>query len=185
MTISRHNCRLIAVVALCSVMAFALPRAGHSAELSALPDAQAFVLDLPDLDGQSRSLDEFAGRVVLVNFWASWCTPCVREMPSIMRLGQSFSDRPFTVIGVNVAESERRAAAAAQRMDLDFAVWLDRDGDAFAALGGYVLPTTYVIDAAGKARYAVKGPLEWDGPEVIDAIERLLRETPGPTLAGE
>ena len=185
MIIHRRDKSFIAIAAVCWLMLGALPHSVHAGELSALPDAPTFALDLPDLDRRERSLDEFSGRVVLVNFWASWCTPCVREMPSIMRLGQAFRDQPFTVIGVNVAEGQRRVAAAARRLDLDFTVLLDGDGEAFAAWGGNVLPTSFVLDRTGRARYIALGPLEWDDQEVIEVIERLLQEPPAPTLAGE
>ena len=185
MSIHRTTDSLIVLALACCLMVCTSPNLVQAGELSALPEGRVFALDLPDLDRRQRSLDEFAGKVVLVNFWASWCTPCVREMPSIMRLGQAFSDQPFTVIGVNVAEGQRRVAAAARRLDLDFTVLLDGDGEAFAAWGGNVLPTSFVLDRTGRARYIALGPLEWDDQEVIEVIERLLQEPPAPTLAGE
>ena len=185
MSIHRIADRFIAMAVVCCLMIGTVPHPVRAGDLSELPEAKTFALDLPDLDRRQRSLDEFAGSVVLVNFWASWCTPCVREMPSINRLAQVFDDRSFAVIGVNVAEGERRVAAAARRLDLDFTVLLDRDGDAFAAWGGNVLPTSYLLDRAGRVRYVALGPLEWDDQDVVEVVERLLKESPGPTLAGE
>lgn len=153
--------------------------------LTALRERPTLRLDLPDLERRPRSLDEFSGQVVLVNFWASWCTPCVTEMPSIRRLERALRDEAFAVIGVNVAEGERRAAAATKRLDLDFLVLLDTEGEAFAAWQGQVLPTSYLLDRRGQARYIALGPLEWDDREVQETVRRLLEESSGRALASE
>jgi thiol-disulfide isomerase/thioredoxin len=176
---------LIAVPLACCMAAALLPRTTLAGDLSEQPDRPPMSVVLPDLEGRLRSLDEFAGKVVLVNFWASWCTPCVLEMPSILRLKQALPIRSFAVVGVNVAEGERRARAAARRLDLDFTILVDRDGEVFAGLGGRVLPTTYLLDHGGRIRYAAVGPLEWDDEEVIETVRRLIRESPRPALAAD
>ena len=156
----------LAVLSLCS-------DAANGGELSPAPAAAPVELRLPDLDGQDRSLDDFRGKVVLVNFWASWCTPCVQEMPSIQRLAELMRDRPFAVVGVNVAEHARRAKAMAERLGIGFPVLLDRESDVFHRWGGTVLPTTYVLDGAGVIRYVGRGPLEWDEPHIVKTLEGL------------
>jgi thiol-disulfide isomerase/thioredoxin len=130
-------------------------------------------LNLPDLEGRLYDLDELRGKLVVVNFWASWCTPCIQEMPSIQRLADRMRDRPFAVIGVNVAEGERRAKTIAQRLGIGFPVLLDKDSAAFHRWGATVLPTTYVLDADGVIRYVGRGPLEWDGVEIVDLLEAM------------
>ncbi len=142
-------------------------------ELSQVPASAPVVLGLPDLDGRERGLEEFRGRVVLVNFWASWCTPCIEEMPSIQRLAELMRDRPFAVIGVNVAEQARRAKAMVERLGIGFPVLLDRESEVFHRWGGTVLPTTYVLDGEGVVRYLGRGPLEWDAPDVVKTLESL------------
>jgi len=145
-------------------------------ELSELRDARTVELTLPDVDGQQRSLTEFAGKWVLINFWASWCTPCITEMPSIQRLAKQMADEPFAVIAVNVGESQRRVQATAARLGLEFPVLLDKDSAVFDGWGATVLPTTYLLDPAGRMRYVGRGPLEWDGMEAVTLIEGLLSE---------
>ena len=147
-------------------------------ELSEVPAAQPPSLNLPDLAGQPRSLDEFEGKVVLVTFWASWCSPCIEEMPSIRRLAATMSDQPFTVVGVNVGEGERRAKAAARRLGIGFPVLLDKDSNVFKAWGADVLPTAYVLDRSGRIRYVARGPVDWDRVDVIEILKQLAAEQP-------
>ena len=148
----------------------------HSAagELSATEAPRSVELTLPDLDGQHRDLREFGGRVVLVNFWASWCTPCVQEMPGIQRLSEQMRDKPFAAVAVNVAEPASRARTAAARLGIDFPVLLDTDSAAFNRWGATVLPTTYVLDGAGMIRYVGRGPLEWDGADLVELLSGLM-----------
>lgn len=184
MNMRRIRRQLSGLATVCVLWLASMPASTVAGQLTELPGGLQVELELRDLDGRKRSLDEFSGQVVLVNFWASWCTPCVREMPSIVRLQRALSSQSFAVIGVNVAEGERRAAAAAQRLGLDFLVLLDPDGDEFARWGGQVLPTTFLLDQAGRVRYVALGPLEWDDQEVIETVSRLFREAPGPSMAG-
>jgi thiol-disulfide isomerase/thioredoxin len=117
--------------------------------------------------------------VVVVNFWASWCTPCLTEMPSLRSLSAEMKDRPFTVLAVNVGEGERSAGAMAQRLELDFPVLLDSDRTVFESWGNTVLPSAYVVDRQGRLRYRVQGPLEWDGLDVVESLNALAEE-PAP-----
>ena len=151
-------------------------------ELSEVHDGPRYELSLPDLHGRQRSLQEFAGQVLVVNFGASWCPPCIHEMPSIQRLADELRGQPFTVLGVNVAEADRRARNMVLRLELDFPVWLDRDGSAFERWEATVLPTTYVLDVTGAIRYIGRGPLDWDRVDIVDTVKALL---PGATKGAE
>lgn len=136
-------------------------------------------LKLPDLQERPHNLKDYRGKVVLVNFWASWCTPCLTEMPSMQRLQQSLADRPFQLLAVNAGETARRAQAIMQRMDLPLQVLLDRNREVFKAWGTKLLPTSYLLDHRGQVRYVAYGPLEWDDEEVIATINALIdSETP-------
>ena len=144
--------------------------------LSTVPREAPPRFNLTDLAGRQRSLEEFTGQVVLVTFWASWCTPCIEEMPTIRRLSEAMADQPFTVVGVNVGEGPRRARAAAGRLGIAFPVLLDRDSAIFNAWGADVLPTAYVLDAIGRVRYIARGPLAWDRDDIIEELKHLAAE---------
>jgi thiol-disulfide isomerase/thioredoxin len=154
------------------------PLAAMAGELTEVSDGQRFQFSLTDLDGQQRDLDEFAGKVILVNFWASWCLPCIEEMPSVKRLAQAMRDRPFAVIGVNVGEGKRRVQATAKRLGIDFPVLLDRDSSVFEAWGANVLPTAYVLDPSGRVRHIARGPMQWDRPDLVEILVQLTEEAP-------
>jgi len=154
------------------------PRLANAGELNEITDGPKVQLSLPDLDGRVRDLGEFSDKVVLVNFWASWCLPCLEEMPSIRRLAEEMADKPFAVIGINVGEAKGRVQATVKRFDIDFPVLLDKDSKVFKAWGATVLPTTYVIDRRGRVRYVGRGPLEWDGADMIELMMQLAEQPP-------
>jgi thiol-disulfide isomerase/thioredoxin len=175
-TTRRTALRDIAEMVLMLSVLWFCPLPAPAGELSEVPAALSPTLSLPDLAGQPRSLDEFAGKVLLVSFWAGWCRPCIEEMPSIQRLREALADAPFAVIGVNVAESERRVRTMAQRLGLDFLVLLDKDSAAFKGWGANVLPTAYVLDGSGRVRYVGRGPVEWDRVDIVDMLQHLTAE---------
>jgi thiol-disulfide isomerase/thioredoxin len=154
------------------------PLPALAGELSKVPVALRLELNLPDLSGQQRNLDEFAGKVLLVNFWASWCRPCIEEVPSIRRLIEAMADAPFAVIGVNVGETERRVQAAVKRLRMEFPILLDKDSTAFKGWGANVLPTAYVLDRNGWVRYIGRGPMEWDRVDIVDRLVQLAEQPP-------
>lgn len=139
----------------------------------------------PALSAAAPDLTIPRGRVVLVNFWASWCPPCIQEMPSLDRLAGLMTGRPFRVLAVNVGESQGRAAEALRRIGYRGELVLDPDQAAFQAWGGRGLPTSFLVGCDGRLRYAALGPLEWDGPGTADTVSALTRE-PGcdPTADG-
>ena len=124
----------------------------------AAPD---FLLATPD-GGQVR-LSDLQGKPLLVNFWASWCTPCRQEMPEIVRAQTAHSARGFTVVGVDLQENTEQVRKFAQEFGMTFPLVIDRDGGVGAAwhIGGPVqgIPSSYFLDAAGVVRGRVYGPL--------------------------
>lgn len=142
-------------------------------ELSRVGASSPPVLKLPDLSRKLRNLEEFTGKVVLVNFWASWCRPCIEEVPGIRRLAEAMHDKPFVVLGVNVGESQRRVQAAVKRLKIDYTVLMDEDSSLFTDWGATVLPTAYILDHSGRLQYIRQGPMEWDRPDIVEKLVQL------------
>jgi thiol-disulfide isomerase/thioredoxin len=157
----------------------ACPAVAQAGELTAPEPGPPARLVLPDLDGQTIDLADLRGRVVVVNFWASWCRPCIDEMPSLQRLAEAMRGEPLAVIGVNVAEGRLRARTAARRMGIGFPVLLDDDSAVFDGWGGVGLPTTFLLDRDGVVRHVGRGVFDWDGPEIRALIDALIGEPAG------
>ena len=132
-------------------------------------------LKLADLEGRRHDLAAYRGKVVLINFWATWCEPCRDEMPSIERLRASLEGRPFAVLAVNLAEPEPRIRKFLDTVALRFTVLLDRDGQAARAWQAKLLPATYIVGPDGAIRYRHLGELDWSRADVREAIVKLMK----------
>ena len=129
-----------------------------------------------DLEGNPLTLKAYKGKVVLVNFWATWCPPCRREMPSLQRLREKMSMRPFVILGIDSAEQRDEVEDFLQTVKVDFTIVLDPDSVATKQWKVFALPTSFLIGRDGKVRYSLSGPTEWDEGEAIRLIESLLQE---------
>jgi peroxiredoxin len=136
-------------------------------------------LELTNAKGKKISFADYKGKVTLVNFWATWCRPCVEEIPSLNRLRKRMQGKPFQLISVDYAEDRDTIEAFMQDVNVDFPVLLDTDGTVSAKWGVVVFPSTFVIDPDGKIVYGVKGGIHWDTEEVIKLLDNLLDETTG------
>ena len=134
-------------------------------------------LHLETLDGNEINLKQLKNQVVLVNFWATWCPPCVHEMPSMQRLSEKMLGDPFVILGVNIAEPKPIVEKFLQsKVHVDFPVLLDKDGKVMRQWNVMAFPTTFVIDKHGNIRYALFGSIDWDTPEIMNKIELLVKE---------
>lgn len=131
-------------------------------------------LALQDLRGRDHRLEDYKGRVVVINFWATWCEPCRDEMPSMQRLKERLAGTPFALLAVNYAEGNARVEEFLKKVPVDFAVLMDRDAAVSKRWQVRVLPYTVVLDPAQRIRYTVTGDLDWSAPEVEAAIRKLL-----------
>jgi thiol-disulfide isomerase/thioredoxin len=132
-------------------------------------------LALADLQGKNHRLSDYRGKVVLVNFWATWCEPCREEMPSIERLRASLEGRPFAVLAVNLAEPESRIRKFLDTVPGGFTVLLDREGQTARAWQARMLPATYIVGPDGRIRYRHIGDLDWSKPEVRNLVLGLMK----------
>jgi peroxiredoxin len=133
-------------------------------------------LALPGLDGRAHDLAALRGKVVLVNFWASWCPPCVHEMPSMQQLWSDWGGRGFEVLAVNLGEKEAAMRDFVARHKLGFPILLDPARAAAKAWRIYAYPTSFLIDRQGRVRLAVAGGVDWNEPGVRASIRALLDE---------
>ncbi len=129
-------------------------------------------LDLADLDGKHWTLPTLAGRVVLLNFWATWCEPCRLEMPSLDALARQHAD--LVLLAVNYKESAETIRGFLQRMPYKATILLDADGDAATEWTPRIFPSTVLIGRNGRPSATVLGDLDWTSASARDLIEPLL-----------
>src|SRR5262249_56877149 len=145
--------RGFAALLLCAAAGLLVARAGADpARFIPWTDATTPPLVLNDLAGAPHSLDDYRGRVVLVNFWATWCEPCRDEMASMQKLRDRLADRPFAVLLVNYGEARARVADFVKRESIAVPVLLDPNQDARRAWRGRLLPSSFVIGPDGGVR---------------------------------
>ena len=172
-----------AVTGLLIACLFLLAAPVCAGELEAYPEVGPVPpLSLKDLGGASHTLDDYRGQVVLLNFWATWCPPCLVEMPAMQRLKAAFTDTAFTILAVNVKESREKAWRFQQLLDVSFTVLLDTTGQAAEDWDVTVYPTSYLIDTTGRIRYMAYGALDWNSADVKRAIEMLQQSNQQPAL---
>jgi thiol-disulfide isomerase/thioredoxin len=153
------------------------PQLGHS--LTPVPKpVPAPDFTLADMDDEMHSFKDLRGKVVLLNFWATWCPPCRREMPSMERLYQKLNGEDFTVIAVNQMESGDHVFAYTGQLEVDptFTILFDRDSRVSNSYRVNGLPTTYLIDKQGNIRFRAIGGREFDHPDVEKQILQLMNE---------
>lgn len=131
---------------------------------------------LSDLQGKSHTLSEYRGKVVMVNFWATYCNPCIKEMPSMQRLKEKMVGKPFTILAVDMVEEKHdvQAFLTQHQIKIDFPVLLNPEGNVVEEWMITAVPTTFVIDPKGTIRYALFGGIEWDKQDVINTISNLI-----------
>lgn len=131
---------------------------------------------LTDLRGNQHTLTDYSGKVVLINFWASWCPPCIYEMPELTRLKQRLADQPFEILAINVGEKKYKVRKFAKLINFDLPVLLDTSKETFDTWNIKTLPTSFLIDTESKIRYRVRGNPGWEEDGTIKIIEQLISE---------
>ena len=191
MTLRTLLLRLVLLAGFATVLAPLAP--GHGAEIKPTGTVKNFEIAAErkpvsafswrDAAGAETSLAAYAGKVVVMNFWATWCAPCITELPSIQRLQTKLGSAPVAVVALSIdrgAEGAEKARAMLQRLKLDgLAFHHDTESRAYLALGIEVMPTTIIFDAQGREAGRLRGPAEWDAPEAQKLIQ-ALGEAPKP-----
>ena len=131
-------------------------------------------LELSDLEGRNWTLEQLRGKVVLLNFWATWCEPCRDEMPSLVTVSRQYPDR-LLVLAVNYQESSAKINRFLESVPLSFPVLLDRDGSATKAWTRRIFPTSVLLDVRGQPQVMVLGEFDWAGPQAQRLISSLMK----------
>jgi thiol-disulfide isomerase/thioredoxin len=177
-----HNRVFSAALAICWVLGAApvqaaeLPPLSHSLTLQTPKPAPA--LKLKDLDGKTHDLAHLRGSVVLINFWATWCPPCRREMSSMERLVQALKGKGFSVLAVDVGENTDTIETFTSQFDatLSFPILLDTHSRTMQAWKVAGLPTTFLVDKQGRVVASAIGGREFDHPAIVKTIRDLLQQ---------
>ncbi len=130
--------------------------------------------DLATPDGKKISLKSFRGKVVLLNFWASWCVPCREEMPAMEKLYQEYKDKNFVILAVAVKDRKQDAIDFVKELKITYPVALDPEAQVGNLYGAWGLPATYLIGTKGEGLARGWGPAEWYSPAARQLIKDLV-----------
>ena len=160
------------ILGITNVLAFADPSA-----LMPYPTVkQAADFNLQDMQGTTHKLADYRGKVLVVNFWASWCSPCVKEMPSLQRAWEQLKLDAIQVLAVNAGENRKEIDGFTKSYPVSFPLLLDPDMALTTAWSVKGLPTTYIIDPGGQIIFQKLGDLEWDNPVVLQQLRALQND---------
>jgi peroxiredoxin len=130
---------------------------------------------LPALDGSQVSLADLHGKVVMVHFWATWCPPCVEELPTLAKLSQDLTGTDFVMLAISVDEGGGPAVTSfLQKNRLNVPVLLDPDRSIAGRYGTFKFPETYLVDRAGIVRAKVIGPADWRDPKAVRTLREMI-----------
>lgn len=141
-------------------------------DIEALPTTQAPAFSLPDTEGKPLSSTSLQGKVLLINFWATWCAPCRGEMPALNTLQQELKDKGLTIVGINIDNDLSQVKQFVKETKTQFLILHDPEMKAHDAYKVTSYPTTFLIDRKGVIQKYWIGPQEWNG----DAFKKILRD---------
>jgi len=130
---------------------------------------------LPGENGKTYHLEDLRGQVVVVNFWATWCPPCRREMPSMQRMWNKIKGKGVTVLAINVGEDADTIFEFLGSYPVNFPLLLDRDGSVVKRYPVTGLPTTYIVSPQGMVTHRAVGSREWDDPQLYTRLLDMRR----------
>ncbi len=164
---------LLAVMAL--VMTAACNRASENKAAMPVQDSPAPEVTVNSLTGAPLKLSDLKGKVVVLNFWATWCPPCRQEIPSMVKLNKAMAGKPFQMVAVSIDEGGRPAIESFfQTSGFSLPAYTDPDNRAATTYGITGVPETFIIDRQGVIVKKVVGAMEWDSPDVAAFLEKLM-----------
>ena len=125
--------------------------------------------------GRHVGLDDFRGKIVFLNFWATWCPTCRTEMPSMERLHRKLSGKDFAMVAVNIKETASQVKNFFEEYNLTFTALMDTTGEVSTEFGLRAIPTTFILDKSGQILGRIAGPREWDSRKSVALFEHLER----------
>jgi len=131
---------------------------------------------LTDIKGVSHSLSQYRGNVLIVNFWASWCPPCVHEMPSMSALKGKFRDDSLEILAINLGEKSEDINEFLKKHPVNFPILLDPEQKIPKQWNVFAFPTSYLLDKDGVIRFSVAGGVDWASKEITEKVNQLLEE---------
>jgi len=135
---------------------------------------------LPDLSGGQVSLSDYRGKWVFINFWATWCGPCVMEMPMMDRLNKILEKENFKMLAINMENIEpERVKKFIKKLKVDFHILLDRKGQVSDIYGVRSIPMTYMINPKGEVEAVAEGMREWDDPKMVQYFRDMIKGEAG------
>jgi cytochrome c biogenesis protein CcmG/thiol:disulfide interchange protein DsbE len=124
--------------------------------------------------GQTVTRANFGGKVLVLNFWASWCAPCVNEAPSLEAFERQMGPQGVVVLGVSIDTNEKRYRQFIDRFHITFPTARDPEANLSASYGTFLIPETYVIDSTGKVRLKIISDQNWMDPDFVTRVKAML-----------
>lgn len=155
---------------------FALTTAGANNLKPVEGDTPSPPLKLKDIQGKPHDLRDYKGKVVLVQFWGTYCPPCRKEMPSMNRLQKKMGDTPFAILAVNMGEPEETVQSFINEVKPDFTILLDPEGVSIGDWKIFAAPSNFIVAPDGKIHYTLYGGVEWDADELVSKLKALATQ---------
>ena len=163
----KYITQLLALLIVSSTMATAV------ADLKPYTGKLTPALELSDLKGKTHNLQDYKNQVVLVQFWATYCPPCIKEMPSMNRLMKKMGDIPFTILAVNMGETQAEVEEFVAKVKPEFTILMDESGESINQWQVFAAPSSFIIGADGKVHFTLYGGTEWDSDEIVSTLKKL------------
>ena len=134
---------------------------------------QTPAVHLQDLQGKMHDLEDYKGHVVLVQFWATYCAPCRKEMPSMNQLQKKMGDIPFKILAIDMGETREEVEKFVAEVKPEFTILMDETGETISQWNVFAAPSNFIIDPQGNIRYTLFGGVEWDSADLVDKLKAL------------